>query len=131
MTRMTIVLAAATALSGCAAADNGDGGARQSNLTTGQCFRGEDVNNFNIADRQTAYVSTRQGYVFRLTADCFEPGTESLSVSPFRGADPRICIGDEADVRVGQFRAPPMPCVARVSGPVTDSSISGLRARQD
>jgi hypothetical protein len=131
MTKTAIVFAAAAAaLCGCAA-QNGEGAVRQSALTTGQCFRGDDVNNFNVADRQTAYVSTRQGHVFRLDGNCFEPGTESLSVSPFRGADPRICVGDEAAVRVGQFRAPPMPCIARVSGPITDSSVSGLRARQD
>lgn len=132
MTRIAIVLVAATALSGCAAADaGGGGGAQASSLTTGQCFRGDDVNNFNVSDRRTAYVSTRQGYVFRLDApaDCFALGTESLSVAPLRGADPRVCVGDEADVRVGQFRAPPLPCVARVAGPITDSSVSGLRSR--
>lgn len=126
-------LATALALSGCAAATGGEDGARSSALTTGQCFRGEDVNNFNVADRRTVYVSTRQGYVFRLAApgDCFDDGMESIAVAPFQGADPRVCVGEQARVSVSEFRAPPTPCLARVVGPVRDSSVSGLRSRQD
>ncbi|MBU1384534.1 MAG: hypothetical protein KKG14_02330 [Alphaproteobacteria bacterium] len=133
MRKISMVLAGAVALSACAAAPGADGPAGSSTLTTGQCFRGNDVNNFNTVDRKTVYVSTRQGYVYRLdaTGDCFSVGMESVAVAPFQGADPRICIGDQAQVSVGEFRAPATPCLARVSGPIRDSSISGLRSRQD
>ena len=133
MRKISMVLAGAVALSACAAAPGGEGSTRSSDLTTGQCFRGDDVNNFNVADRKTVYVSTRQGYVFRLdaTGDCFSVGMENIAVAPFQGADPRICVGDQAQVSVGEYRAPSTPCLARVSGPIRDSSISGLRSRQD
>ena len=132
MRKISMVLAGVVALSGCAAG-GGEVPARSSDLTTGQCFRGDDVNNFNVADRKTVYVSTRQGYVFRLdaTGDCFAVGMESVAVAPFQGADPRICVGDQAQVSVGEYRAPSTPCLARVSGPIRDSSVSGLRSRQD
>ena len=131
MSKIWIVATAAVALAGCAV-DGGNGGGR-STLATGQCFRGEDVNNFNVKDEQTVYVSTRQGYVFRLEAPqgCFARGTESLSVSPFTGADPRVCVGEQANVSVSRFRAPALPCIAQVAGPIRDSRESGLRSRQD
>lgn len=132
MKTISMAVAGALALAGCAA-PGADGDGRTSALTTGQCFRGDDVNNFNVEDGKTVYVSTRQGYVFRLDAggDCFSVGMESVAVAPFQGADPRICVGDQAQVRVGEFRAPATPCLARVSGPIRDSSVSGLRSRQD
>ena len=132
MKTISMVLAGAVALAGCAAS-GADGDVRTSTLTTGQCFRGDDINNFNTENRSTVYVSTRQGYVYRLDAagDCFSQGMESVAVAPHLGADPRICIGDQAQVSVGEFRAPSTPCLARVSGPIRDSSVSGLRSRQD
>jgi hypothetical protein len=125
-----MVLAAAVALSGCAASSSGDSGG-SSSLTIGQCFRGIDVNNFNVRDRKTLYVSTRQGYVFRLatTDDCFSQSVDSVVVSPFTGSDPNICVGDQAAVNVGRDRSLPVPCVARTSGPIRDSRESGLRSR--
>lgn len=131
MSRKWIALiAAAAAVAACAGP--GDAGMTgTSTLATGQCFRGPDVNNFNVRDEKTLYVSTRQGYVFRVDAPqgCFATGTESVSLTPFTGADPNICVGDQANVSVGRFRSPPLPCVARVAGPITDSSVSGLRGR--
>lgn len=96
-----------------------------------RCFRGGDVDNFNVRDRPTAYVSTRQGYVFRLDApaDCFAPGTETLVLTPFAGSDPRVCVGEQARVAAGRSRALPVLCVVHVSGPVTDSRVSGLWSR--
>lgn len=129
-----IVLAAAAAISGCAAADaTSPGTAGTSSLTNGQCLRGNDVNNFNVTERGTAYVSTRQGYVFRLDAaeSCFTVSTDSLSVTPLMGADPRVCVGDQARVRVGKDRSIPVTCIATLSGPIRDSAVSGLRSRQD
>jgi hypothetical protein len=132
MRKMSILVAGALALSGCAGANGGgQAGAGSSALATGECFRGDDVNNFNVVDQRTLYVSTRQGYVFRLdaSADCYSQGTERVSVAPHTGGDPRLCVGDQARVGVSQFRAPPIPCIARVWGPITDSNISGLWSR--
>lgn len=130
MTKAWIVLTAAVTLSGCAASSSGDAGG-SSSLATGQCFRGMDVNNFNVKDRKTLYVSTRQGYVFRLatTDDCFSQSVDSVVVSPFTGSDPNICVGDQAAISVGRDRSLPVPCVARTSGPIADSRESGLRSR--
>jgi len=133
MRKISMVLAGAVALSACAAAPGGDGPTRSSDLTTGQCFRGDDVNNFNTVDRKTVYVSTRQGYVYRLDAggDCFSVGMENIAVAPFLGADPRICIGDQAQVSVGEYRAPPAPGLAWVSGASPDRRVPGLGSRRD
>lgn len=102
-----------------------------SELTTGQAFRGSDVDNFNIRDPRTLYVSSRQGFVFRLDTpeDCYRIGTEAVSVAPLRGADPRARIGDQVVVTILRTRDLPVSCVATVSGPITDSRISGLRSR--
>lgn len=130
MVRMGILVAAAL-LAGCAA-DSGPGPAARSPFVNGQCFRGGDVNNFNVKDKQTAYVSTRQGYVYRLSAasDCFRTGSIGLSVARFRRGDDGVCLGDIAAVSVGQWRSGATLCLTRVSGPIWDSQISGLRSRQ-
>jgi PTS system N-acetylglucosamine-specific IIC component len=57
MSKIWILAAAAATLAGCAA--DGENGGGRSALATGQCFRGDDVNNFNVKDEQTVYVSTR------------------------------------------------------------------------
>ena len=139
MTKSPMVLAALAALAatGCTAPNPGGYGGGMTQVLGPQgpstCFFGQDVNNFNIRDRQTAYVSTRQGYVFRLDApaNCFNIGTESLSIERFNSVSPRVCVGGQASVAVSQFRAPPLRCVVRVSGPIRDSAESGLRSRQD
>lgn len=130
MTRLVCATVAAlgvTLLSACAS----DGTGPSSSLATGQSFRGGDVDNFNVKDRQTLYVSSRQGFVFRLDAPqgCYPIGTDSVSVTPLRGGDPRISIGDQAIVRILQGRDVPVNCVATVAGPITDSAVSGLRSR--
>jgi hypothetical protein len=126
-----LAAAAATALAGCAADGAGMRGDQQTSLSSGRCFRGNDVNNFNVRNEQTVYISTRQNYVFRLdtSGDCFDRGTPSVAISPFTGGDPLVCVGEEARVSVGQFRAPSQPCLARVSGPIADSRESGLSSR--
>lgn len=116
--------------SACASAPGSEASA-SSRVGTGQAFRGMDVDNFNVRDRQTLYVSSRQGFVFRLDTpqDCFPIGTDSVSVAPLRGVDPRISVGDEVIVTIGQRRDVPVRCLATVAGPITDSRVSGLRSR--
>jgi len=130
------MIAAVLALSGCAAADGSTGVADSgalSSIGTGQCFEGDAVNNFNVRDRRTLYVSTRQNYVFRLDADadCFPLGTTGVSVTPFNSRTPRVCVGGQAAVSASQVNDQPDRCIVRVSGPILDSSISGLRSRQN
>lgn len=134
-----MMLAAAVAAAGCAAATSQGDGTRTdgtqatSSLTNGQCFRGDDVNNFNVGDDHTLYVSTRQGYVFeaRTAADCFGPSSDAVSLEPLGGSNPRICVGSQARVTVQKSRSVPMTCVAQINGPIRDSAVSGLRSRQD
>ncbi len=116
--------------SGCAVAP-GYGQSATSSLGTGQAFRGDDVDNFNVGDRQTLYVSTRQGFVFRLDASqrCFPVGTDSVSVARLGGGDPRITIGEQVIVTIRQGRDVPVNCLATVAGPIVDSRVSGLRSR--
>ena len=135
MTQKWFAVAATALLASCTAASGSSPvPAQRASFSTGQCFRGDDVNNFNVKDRHTLYVSTNRGRVYRLVtaAECFRTGSIGVSVSRFRRGDPGICLGDEAVVRVMRWRGgTAIPCLAQVSGPVTDSSVSGLRARQD
>jgi len=135
MTKKAAILAV-LALAGCAAADGltGTGGViAASAVGTGQCFEGAAVTNFNVRERQTLYVSTRQNYVFRLDTppNCFSATTRSVAVTPFGGSSARICVGDQARVIVDQGGGPPLTCIAQVTGPIRDSAISGLTSRQD
>ena len=72
---------------------------------------------------------TDVGLARKHNEDCYEIGTEAVSVSPFRGGDPRMMIGDQAVVTVRRTRDLPVSCIATVSGPITDSRASGLRSR--
>jgi len=130
---MKWMIVAALALSGCAASNGGDGQAGISAVGSGQCFDGDAVNNFNVGDRRTLFVSTRQNYVFQLdaAADCFALGTSSVVVAPFNSPGPRVCVGGQASVSAGQVNSVPVRCIVRVTGPVRDSSVSGLRSRQN
>ena len=139
MTKSHMVLAALAALaaSGCTAPSSGGygGGIGPVQAATGPstCFLARDVNNFNTRERQTVYVSTRQGYVFRLDTPpgCFDAATQSVALEPFGSVGARICVGDRVRVAVRRFSSPPMRCIANVSGPIRDSAESGLPSRQD
>lgn len=133
MLKKSIVVAAVLLANCTGAAAPTSGDARQSGFATGQCFRGNDVNNYNVRDRHTVYVSTRRGYVYRLVTegDCFRSGTIGVSVAWFRRGDDGVCIGEETAVNIGQWRGRGSTCLARVSGPIRDSRVSGLPSRQD
>ncbi len=131
MNKALITLALAT-LSGCAANGSDNDGRQLSSVASGQCFDGAAVNNFNVKDRRTLYVSTRQGYVYKLQtpADCFSQGTTGVTVSPFSASGPRVCVGGQASTTSAGFRGGVTErCVASVSGPIADSAESGLRSR--
>ena len=129
MKNKAVLLAVMAASGACAPIDQP--------MTTGQssaaeaCFTGDQVENFRVADSSTLYVRSRQGNVYRLDApsSCFGPGTTTIGVTPYVSVNPRICVGDQARVQVGTSSAVPLTCIARVSGPVTDSSVSGLPSR--
>lgn len=113
-------------LSGCAAANTGaEAPAQVADRGPDLCFQRNDVVNVNIVDKQTAYVATNRGYVYRLDAPggCFDQGT---SVSVGAGT----CVGNQARVAVGgPSRGPAYQCLAQISGPYTDSRESGLWSR--
>lgn len=104
-----------------------------STTAEGQCFYARDVNNFRVADRQNVYVSTRQGYVFKVSTPpgCFDFSTSRVSVEPYLGASQRICVGQQARVTGGGSGAHPMRCLGQVSGPVSEKEYSGLPNRLD
>ena len=116
-------------LSGCAATSPGsEVSAQVADRGPDACFRKDDVVNVNVVDKQTLYVATQRGYVYRLDAPggCFVQGA-SISVGAL-GA--RTCVGNQARVAVGgPFRGPSSQCIAQISGPYTDSRQSGLWSR--
>lgn len=126
---LPLIVLTALAMVGCSS----PGGSLNavSALGTGQSFRGQDVDNFNVRDERTLYISSRQGFVFRLDAadECFALGTSSVTVTRFRGVDPRISAGDHVIVSSRQIKDIPVSCVATVAGPITDSRVTGLRSR--
>jgi len=122
-----------TLLSGCAASNSGaEGLARVAQRGPDLCFRANDITNVNIVDKQTLYVATRRGYVYRLDAPggCYVQGA-SITVGAFSGGPAAgTCVGNQARVAVGgPLRGPSSQCIAQISGPYTDSRQSGLWSR--
>ena len=126
----TAILLAIAGASGACAPVNQPVAAGQSTAAQA-CFTGDQVENFRVADSGAVYVRSRQGNVYRLDvpSSCFDAGTTTISVTPDVSVSRRICAGDQARVQVGRSSANPLTCIARVSGPVTDSSVSGLPSR--
>jgi len=130
---LTALTLCAALLSGCAAANPGaEVSAQVANRGPDPCFRNNDIINVNIVDKQTLYVATRRGYVYRLDAPggCYVQGA-SISVGDFSGGHGAgTCVGNQARVAVGgAFRGPSSQCIAQISGPYTDSRQSGLWSR--
>jgi len=120
-------------LAGCAAASSGaEVPAQVADRGPDPCFRPDDIINVNIVDKQTLYVATRRGYVYRLDAPggCYDQGA-SISVGAFSGGpEAGACVGNQARVAVGgPLRGPSSQCIAQISGPYTDSRQSGLWSR--
>ena len=97
----------------------------------GQCVRASQIHAFSTPG-DAAYVRSNQGYVYRLAGpeSCFGPGVVSLSIEPAGGVSERVCVGEEARVRVARTDSFPITCIARVEGPITDSSVSELPGRR-
>ncbi len=118
-------------LSGCAAQNpRVDLPAKIASRAPDACFGTGDIANINIVDKQTLYVATRRGYVFRLDApgECYTQGA-SIAVGEFSGAG-GTCVGNQARVSVGgPLNGPSKMCVAKISGPYADSRETGLWAR--
>ncbi len=59
-------------------------------------------------------------------------GVISLSVPHHRLSNQGICVGEETAVYIAQWRGGiGQQCVARVSGPIRDSRVSGLWSHQN
>ena len=104
------------------------GGAGPEAKTVRACFTSADVDNFRIASSQQVYVHSRLGGAFRLDTppNCFDAASRALVVEPYVSVSERICSGDQARVRVLDASAAPKTCRAQVTGPITDSMVSGL-----
>ncbi|MBA4805157.1 MAG: hypothetical protein H2038_10945 [Brevundimonas sp.] len=129
--RLLLPVIAGLALAGCAPVGTGGEASGHMTAATGQCFRASQIHTFSTPDDST-YVRSNQGYVYRLSGPgaCFGRGVTSLSLEPTGGVGERICVGEEARVRVVRTDTFPLTCIARVEGPITDSSVSGLPARR-
>ncbi|MFN3931422.1 MAG: hypothetical protein ACK4JY_06700 [Brevundimonas sp.] len=122
---LVTVAGAVAALSACAPVDD----LHTSADAAARCFTGADVDNFRVDGDRRIYIHSRRGDVYRLDAaapNCFSGSTATIAVEPWGGSSPNICPGDQARVRATDRSAIPLTCVARVSGPITDSSVSGL-----
>jgi hypothetical protein len=126
---LTALTLSGALLSGCAGANPGaDVSAQAANQGPDRCFRKNDIVNVNIVDRQTLYVATQRGYVYRLDSPggCFIQGA-SVSVGAFGDSN---CVGNDARLAVGgPVRGPSYPCIAQISGPYADSRQTGLWSR--
>jgi hypothetical protein len=118
--------AAILALAACAPV--GEAPAHASADDPTRCFTSADVDNFRVAGESQIYVHSRRGGAFRLDGapNCFTASTTSISVEPYGGSSARMCPGDEVRVRVTNGSSIPLTCVARVTGPITDSAVSGF-----
>lgn len=126
MRKLLFLLALASA--GCAPVN----GAETVQVSEDACFRASQVTSFRIASGQQAYIRTQRGHVFRLDtpANCFDAGTATLAIEPNGGAGPRMCPGTQVRVRIiDSSGSMPKTCIAPLSSPITDSSVSGLPGR--
>jgi len=107
-------------------------GAETVHASTDACFVASQVTNFRVAGGQQAYIRTQRGHVFRLDTppNCFDAGTATLAIEPNGGAGSRMCPGEQVRVRVmDSSGGVPKTCIAPLTGPITDSSVSGLPGR--
>lgn len=132
MFALTALTLASGVLTGCAANPGAATASAMSDRGPDACFRSGEIININIVDERTLYVATQRGYVYRLDAPggCYVQGA-SISVGAFPGGpDAGTCAGNQARVAVGgPFRGPSSQCIARITGPFTDSRETGLWAR--
>lgn len=76
------------------------------------------------------FVLTRRGQIFGLVAeDCFPNNAATISLAQSRRGDLWLCPGDQAEVRVSEWRGRGCPRPARVTDPIVDAEVSGFRAR--
>ncbi|CAN5432075.1 hypothetical protein BH10PSE1_BH10PSE1_20250 [soil metagenome] len=130
---LTALTLSGALLSGCAAANPGaETPVQVADRGPDPCFKNSDIINVNIIDKQTLFVATQRGYVYKLDAPggCFIQGAP-ITVGAFSGGPGAgTCIGSQARVAVGSsFRFPSSQCIAQISGPYTDSRQSGLWSR--
>lgn len=127
----TLVLLPILALAACAPMADRDQGAVTAS-TAGQCFESGQIINFNVKGSREAYVQSQRNYVFGLTtsADCFSPGVGGLTLAPHNSSGPRMCPGQQVRVRILEGSPVSQTCIATLSGPITDSSVSGLTGRR-
>lgn len=113
----------------CAPIEGGGSAGPSADVT--QCFDSTQVVNFRVENRQQAYIRSQRGHVFRLDTppNCFDPATSSISLEPDSGASPRMCPGQRVRVNVIDGAVGPRTCIATMTGPITDSSVSGLPGR--
>lgn len=132
MLTLTALTLASGVLAGCAANSRPETTSARADSAPDACFTSGDIINVNIVDERTLYVATRRGYVYRLDAPgkCYVQGA-SISVGAIsRGPDTGTCTGNQARVAVGgPLRGPSTQCIARITGPHTDSRKTGLWAR--
>lgn len=118
--------AAILALAACAPV--GEAPAYASSDDPTRCFTSADVDNFRVASASQIYVHSRRGGAFRLDSapNCFSASTATIAVEPRVDPSLSMCSGDEVRVRVTEQSAIQRTCIARVTGPITDSAVSGL-----
>ncbi|CAN5153752.1 hypothetical protein BH09PSE1_BH09PSE1_21740 [soil metagenome] len=130
---LTAMTLSGALLSGCAAANlDAETPVQVADRGPDRCFRNGDIINVNIVDKQTLFVATQRGYVYRLDAPskCFSQGSSITVGASSGGSGAGTCIGGQARVAVGSsFRFPSSQCIAQISGPYTDSRQSGLWSR--
>ncbi len=125
----TLILLPILALAACAPVEGGGSVGASADAT--QCFDSSQVANFRVENRQQAYIRSQRGHVFRLDTppNCFDPATSNFSLEPDSGASARMCPGQRVRVNIIDGAVGPRTCIATMTGPITDSSISGLPGR--
>lgn len=125
---MAALLLCAGGLSACAAANTGaEVPTRTAYQGLNACVRTGPVINVNRIDDRTTYVATERGYVFRVDMPSGCPATGF--VGAFSNSA-ETCNGSQVRVGAGTMTSRSMlVCVAQITGPYTDSRVSGLWSR--
>ncbi len=128
LSMLPALLVGAGGLSACAAANTAAPSQTQTAYQApSACVRTGPVINVNRVDDRTVYVATERGYVFRVDMPSGCPATGVIGAF---SSNVETCNGSQVRVGAGTMTSRPMlVCVAQITGPYTDSRVTGLWSR--
>lgn len=126
------LLTAASLLTACAPAHDGQTVVGAATQAEHQCFDADLIENFAVSNTQTLYVREHRNRVFQLdtAGACNElDSTFGIALVPGTGSVNRLCTGDWTNVLVRGSTRGTGPCRARVTRMLSEEQVAALPDR--